>query len=258
MTSLAHNTTNDTRFEDMLARAKKLGAESVKGSTSKPAHAAELVRGIVEGVLDTQDKLDAHWDAYGAARAKEIAKNPTLQGMSSDNDKSLKAQRSKQKQIELWANLPIMKSSEDDDAVAELDVISTLRTNLIKGEVAVKPLYDCYVDVARAQLKQPLERITSEVMEKVIAKPEAKSKDLIQKLREQYSRIYKLGEAMAEDMIDCTHIEAARDALADAIVALDGEVPSMSKADKKDDEMVGFLMAKGYSKADARAIVAAK
>lgn len=239
---------NDTRFEDAIKRARALGTESVKGEASKPNHALELVRGIVDDVFDTQEKIDQHFDAYMDSRAKAISKNPLLQG----NPGSDKAQRSKQKQIAEMAKLPAI------DAVELLAEVNDRRAALIAGEVKVKPTYDAYVDVARAQLKQPLEQLAGEALDKIIAKPEAKDKDLVTKLAEEYKRIYKLGEKMADDMIDTTHIEAARDAIADAITALDGEVPSMSKADKKDDEMIGFLLSKGYTKEQATALVKVK
>lgn len=238
---------NDTRFEDALKKAAKLGAESVKGEASKPNHALELVRNIVDDVFDTQEKIDAHFEAYMAARTKAKASNPLLQG----NPDSDKAQRSKQKQIAEMAKLPAI------DAVELLNEVNDRRAMLIDGEAKVKPAYDSYVDVARAQLKQPLEQLTGEALDAIIKKPEKKDTDTLAKLAEEYRRVYRINERMAEEMLDCTHIEAAVSAIADAITALDGEVPAMTKADKKDEEMIGFLMKKGVSKADATAIVKA-
>lgn len=250
MTNTTQNDTNtaipnDTRFEDLIKRARALGTESVKGEASKPNHALELVRGIVDGVLDTQDKIDEHFDVYMDSRTKAISKNPLLQG----NANSDKAQRSKQKQVAEMAKLPAI------DAVELLAEVNDRRAALIAGEVKVKPAYDAYVDVARAQLKQPLEQITGEALDKIISKAEPKEKDTLAKLAEEYKRVYKIAEKMAEDMLDTSHIENARDAIADAIVALDGDIPAMTKASKKEDEMIGFLMSKGYSKADAKLLV---
>lgn len=252
MTSLAHDTTNDNRFADAIKRAQKLGTDSVKSALSKPNLAIELVRGIVDEVFDTQEKIDAQFDAYVAARTKEVSKHALAQGATEDNENSIKANRSKHKQIAELAKLPSI------DAVELLDAVMDHRKVLLDGGAKVKPTYDCFVDVARAQLKQPLEQLDGDTLDKIIAKAEPKEKDLLQKLGEAYKRTYKLAESMADDMIDCTHIEAAYQALADAITALDGEVPSMTKADKKDDEMVGFLMAKGYTKAQARELVKGK
>lgn len=235
---------NDTRFEDAIKRARALGAESVKGEASKPNHALELVRGIVDDVFDTQEKIDQHFDVYMDSRAKAISKNPLLQG----NPGSDKAQKSKQKQIAEMAKLPAI------DGVELLAEVNDRRAALIAGEVKVKPTYDAYVDVARAQLKQPLEQITGEALDKIIAKAEPKEKDTLAKLAEEYKRVYKLNEKMAEDMLDCTYIEQAVSSIGDAITALDGDIPSMTKASKKEEEMIGFLMSKGYSKADAKMI----
>jgi len=232
---------NDTRYEDAIKRARALGTESVKGEASKPNHALDLVRQIVDGVFDTQEKIDEHFDVYMDSRTKAISKNPLLQG----NANSDKAQKSKQKQIAEMAKLPAI------DAVELLAEVNDRRAALIAGEVKVKPAYDAYVDVARAQLKQPLEQITGEALDKIISKAEPKEKDTLAKLAEEYKRVYKIAEKMADDMLDTSHIEQARDAIADAITALDGDVPSMTKASKKEDEVIGFLMAKGYSKQDA-------
>ena len=236
---------NDTRFEDTLKRARALGAESVKGEASKPNHALELVRGIADDVLDTQDKIDEHFDVYMDSRSKAVAKNPLLQG----NPGSDKAQRSKQKQIAEMAKLPAI------DAVELLAEVNDRRAALIAGEEKVKPSYDAYVDVARAQLKQPLEQITGDAIDAIIKKAEPKEKDMLAKLVEEFKRIYKLNDKMAEDMLDCTYIEQALASIGDAITALDGDIPSMTKASKKEEEMIGFLMSKGYSKADAKLLV---
>lgn len=247
MTNTNQNDTlvNDTRFEDLIKRARALGTESVKGEASKPNHALELVRGIADDVLDTQDKIDEHFDVYMDSRTKAVAKNPLLQG----NSGSDKAQRSKQKQIAEMAKLPAI------DAVELLAEVNDRRAALIAGEVKVKPAYDSYVDVARAQLKQPLEQITGDALDAIIKKAEAKEKDTLAKLAEEYKRVYRLNEKMAEDMLDCTYIEQAVSAIGDAIAALDGDIPAMTKASKKEDEIIGFLMSKGYSKADAKLLV---
>lgn len=243
---------NDTRFEDALKQASKLGAMSVMSALAKPNLAIEMVRGVVDNFIDTEEKYEQHLDSYFASRAKATAKNTLTQGLKEDNEASMKSQRSKQRQIYEMALLPAI------DPVALLNEVTDRRTALIAGDVKVKPAYDAYVDVARAQKKQPLEQLTGDILDKIITKPEAGEKDIIAKLVDEYKRTYKLAEKMAEDMLDTTHIEAARDALSDAISALDGEVPSMTKESKKDDEMVGFLMAKGYTKAQARDIVASK
>jgi hypothetical protein len=250
MTNTQNDTQNDTlkndnRFEELIKRARALGTESVKGEASKPNHALELVRGIVDEVLDTQEKIDQHFDVYMDGRTKAVAKNPLLQG----NAASDKAQKSKQKQIAEMAKLPAI------DGVELLSEVNDRRAALIAGEVKVKPAYDAYVDVARAQLKQPLEQITGEALDAIIKKAEPKEKDTLAKLAEEYKRIYKINDKMAEDMLDCTYIEQALASIGDAITALDGEVPSMTKAAKKEDEVMAFLISKGYSKETARSMV---
>jgi len=246
MTSLAHNIQNDTRFEDMIKRASQLGRDSVKSALSKPNLALELVRGIMDQVLDDDDKINAHFDAYLAARAKETAKNVLTHGLAEDNENSIKANRSKQMQLAKLAALPAI------DAAALLDEVTDRREQLLLGGVKVKPAYDSFVDVARAQLKQPLEQLDGDTLDKLISKPEPKDKDTLAKLTEQYKRTYRLAEQMGDEMLDCTYIEAARDSLADAIRALDGELPSMTKEQKKEDEIVAFLIKNGFSKEVAR------
>lgn len=249
-TDMTTNLPNDTRFEDLIKQAGKLGTLSVVSATAKPNLAIDLVRGIADGVLDTDDKIDQHFDAYLASRSKATAKNTLTQGLKEDNENSIKANRSKQRQLAEAAKLPAV------DFVEVLQQVTDVRAELIAGETKVKPAYDAMVDVARAQLKQPLEQLDVETIGKLVAKAEAKEKDILAKLADEYKRTYKLAEKMAEDMLDTTHIEAARDAIADAITALDGEVPAMSKQAKEDEEAIGFLMRKGYTKAQARGIIA--
>ena len=252
MVSLAHSATNDTRFEDAIKRASSLGKDSVKSALSKPNLAIDLVRGIADGVFDDDDKVNAQFDAYLAARTKEVAKNSLAQGLSEDNENSLKANRSKHNAIAGYARHLMTLEA---DPVELLQEVMDRRVQLIAGDRKVKPTYDCFVDVARAQKGQPLEVISGDALDAIICKPETKEKDTLKKLQEEYSRVYRLAAQMGDEMLDCTYIEQARDSIADAIRALDGEVPSMSKADKKDDELIAMLVGKGYSKEDARLLV---
>jgi hypothetical protein len=257
MTTLAHDTQNDNRFELAIKRARELGRDSVKSALSKPNLAIELVRGIVDDVIDDDTKIEGLFDAYVAARTKEVAKHATALGANEDNENSIKSNRSKHRQLALMANLPILKK-EEDGAVQLLEEVTERRTALISGGIKVKPTYDAYVDVARAQLKQDRERIGGDLIDAIIAKPDAKESELIDKLITQYKGVYRLAEKMAADQVDVTHIDTARHALGDAITALGYELPAMTKESKKEAEVVGFLMAKGFGKEQAREIALKK
>lgn len=260
MSNLVNSGQNDTRFDDAMKRAKRWGSESVKSALSKPNLGMDLVTGVAEGYIETLEQMEQHFEVYRSARAAETAKHVIAQGLNEDNEKSINAQRSKQKQLFDAAKLPVFLEQVDGVTVNTApDMIHKTierRKAAFDGGVKVKPSYDCMVDVARAQLASPTVKLDDDTIDKIVAKPEKKDAELVDKLRDEYKRVYNLAEKMGDAMLDCEHIEAARESIADAIRALDGEVPSMSKAQKKDDEMVGFLMSKGMSREQARAIVA--
>jgi len=245
---------NDNRLKDALKLAGKLGGESVKSALAKPQLYAALCRGTADGYIG-EDDTKRFFDSYLAGRTKVVNGNKIALGDKEDNQNSYAANLSK---LNNMFKLGSLNSAGVIDGPALLDKVIDRREYLFNGGRKVKATADAMLDVAKAQLKQPSQEMTDEQLDEVICRKESEEKTLLKKLADEYTKVYKLAAEMGDAMIDCTHIEASRDALADAIRALDGEVPVIGKKgkDKADDEMVEFLITrKGMSKSDAIAFL---
>lgn len=242
---------NDTRLADAIKVATKLGGESVKSALAKPQLYVAICRGAADGYLADKD-AKSMFDAYLAGRTKIVAGNKIALGDKEDNQNSYAANLSKSMNMH---KLGMLNSAGLIDGPALLDQVIERREFLFDGGRKVKATADAMLDVAKAQIKQPTEALSEEQLDEVIARPEKAEKEIIDKLVDQYKKTYKLAAEMGDAMMDCTHIEAARDSIADAIKALDGEVPSMTKGKRDEGADVEFLMAKGMSKQDALAFV---
>jgi len=245
---------NDMRLKDVIKLAGKLGGESVKSALAKPQLYAALCRGTADGYV-SEDDVKPFFDAYLAGRTKVVNGNKIALGEKEDNQNSFAANLSK---LNNMYKLGSLNSAGVIDGPALLDKVIDRREYLFNGGRKVKATADAMLDVAKAQLKTPSQELTDEQLDEVICRKEAEEKTLLKKLTDQYTKVYKLAGEMGDAMLDCTHIEASRDALADAIRALDGEVPVIGKKgkDKDEAEMVEFLVTrKGMSKADALAFI---
>ena len=241
---------NDTRLKDALKLAGRLGGESVKSALAKPQLYAALCRGTADGYM-AEDDVKAFFESYLAGRTKVVNGNKIALGEKEDNQNSYAANLSK---LNNMYKLGSLNSAGVIDGPALLDKVIDRREYLFNGGRKVKATADAMLDVAKAQLKTPSAEMTDEQLDEVICRKESEEKTLIKKLTDQYTKVYKLAAEMGDAMLDCTHIEASRDALADAIRALDGEVPTIGKKDKESAD-IEFLMSKGLSRNDALAFV---
>ena len=241
---------NDTRLKDALKLAGRLGGESVKSALAKPQLYAALCRGTADGYM-TEDDVKAFFESYLAGRTKVVNGNKIALGDKEDNQNSYAANLSK---LNNMYKLGSLNSAGVIDGPALLDKVIDRREYLFNGGRKVKATADAMLDVAKAQLKTPSAELTDEQLDEVICRKESEEKTLLKKLTDQYTKVYKLAAEMGDAMLDCTHIEASRDALADAIRALDGEVPAIGKKDKESAD-IEFLMSKGLSKSDALAFI---
>lgn len=251
MTTTATETlVNDTRMADAIKLATKLGGESVKSALAKPQLYAAVCRATADGYMKDSD-VKPVFDAYLAGRTKVVNGNKIALGDKEDNANSYAANMSK---LNNMHKLGSLNSAGVIDGPALLDKVIDRREYLFSGGRKVKATADAMLDVAKAQLKQPTAELSEEQLDEVIARPEKEEKTMIAKLVDQYKKVYKLASDMGDAMMDCTHIEASRDALADAIRALDGEVPVVGKVGGKDGDNaaeVEFCISRGMSRADA-------
>lgn len=241
---------NDNRLKDALKLAGRLGGESVKSALAKPQLYAALCRGTADGYVG-EDDVKSFFESYLAGRTKVVNGNKIALGDKEDNANSFAANLSK---LNNMYKLGSLNSAGVIDGPGLLDKVIDRREYLFNGGRKVKATADAMLDVAKAQLKTPSQELTDEQLDEVICRKESEEKTLLKKLTDQYTKVYKLAAEMGDAMLDCTHIEASRDALADAIRALDGEVPVIGKKEKENAD-IEFLMSKGLSKSDALAFI---
>lgn len=245
---------NDTRLKDAIKLAGKLGGESVKSALAKPQLYAALCRGTADGYI-AEDDVKSFFDAYLAGRTKVVNGNKIALGDKEDNANSYSANLSK---LNAFYKLGSLNNAGVIDGPALLDAVIDRREYLFTGGRKVKPTAEALLDVAKAQVKQPTTPLSEEIMDEVICRKESEEKTLLKKLTDEYTKVYKLAAEMGDAMLDCTHIEASREALADAIRALDGEVPIVGKKKGKDADaadMIEFAISKGMTRQQAIAFV---
>jgi len=145
--NLEHNpNTNDTRLSDFMSQVRELGRDEAMGKDSLPKLAVAFVRAVADGVLEMGKDTDGN---DGAARVYyDYVKSKTKKQIHDRSDAGLKANISKLRQIGIFAGNPKW------DAVEVFNKAFTIRADHEKDDIAVKPAYAAFVDVAREQLKQ--------------------------------------------------------------------------------------------------------
>ena len=154
MVSLAHNTTNDTRFDDLRKEIREDGKESGKGKDALPRVALRLTRAAADGVInldkdsDGKDAVSKLYDDYIKSESKQAV-----------HDKNgVKANASKWRQfVELGLN-------PNCDGVAVLDRAVMIRDGEFQQDAkSVKGAFPAYLDVARAQKTSDTELTDDEI-----------------------------------------------------------------------------------------------
>lgn len=227
------NTTSNIApmLKDFNDRIRELGRDSVASALAKPRMALAITRAAFDGIIGEADAA-ATYEQYLQGRQYAIGRNTMAQG---DEDKgSVKANTSKNMQLIKLGLLPKVDGPE------LLDRVTDLRAAAVGGDVKLKPTFDCFVDAARAQLAQPNDPLTDDEIDHLIRKPEKDEKGLIDKLIEDYKRMNK-----RHDELPSAGIEAAIHGIADAIKELGGELPPLTKEDKKAAEAIKFLKSIG-------------
>lgn len=228
MTTISNTAALDAQRKDFFNTATKLGGANAIGNDAKMKLAIAAARAARDGIIDEQDAA-ATYQSYVAGFSSKAMHEHSVQGEKSNV--------SKLRQIINAAALP----SVDFAHTIEADIVG-LRDNL-KGntDVKLKPAFDATVDAARLQLKQPDTALDAEQIHAVCVKAEPVEKDLIAKLGETYKRLHKHND----DLEGNRKIDMAMGAVAELIAELGGEVPPVTKDDKKAAAAIAFLRSVG-------------
>lgn len=212
-----------------------LGKAEAAGQAARPKAGLALVSLTIDsdGYIG-EEHAEVAYDTYMGEVIKAAGKSPLV--TQTGNASSRKAQVSKFRQFIKVAMLPVSVV----DAREVLARAMVQHKGLIAAEVKVKSPFDALVDVCRAQLEQPDAPLTDEQLAAVVSKPEPAEKDEMAKLVAAYKAAHKLAET-----IPMASTQAAVDAYRDAIVEAGGEVPAVTKDEKKAAEAMAFLRKQG-------------
>jgi hypothetical protein len=227
---------NDTRFADLTKVVKKLGAESANSALAKPKMALSIVQARIDGVIG-DDAGAMTYDIYLEGRRATLEKASSL-GVDAEDAGSYKANVSKNTQL-LKAGGLIAAGVDFGDVLTQA---TRVRESLVKAGDKVKPTYDAYVDLARAQLKSPTAQLDEDAISGIVRKKEAAEKELVDKL----VAAYKVARKLQEDF-PCQPMETAVAAYADAITEAGGDIPAITKEEKKEAAAMAFLASRGVT-----------
>lgn len=221
---------NDTRLADLNEVVKALGSKSADSVLAKPQMALAIVYARADGVIG-DDAGPSTYDTYLEGRRSVLANSTMGAGI---DDGGYKANVSKNTQLIRAAGLPGIEFPN------VLTRSTGLRAALVANDEKCKPPFDAYVDLARAQLKSPGEKLSDQEIIAVILKKDAAEKGLIDKLIAAYKVARNLNEAFnVQSMSDV--VAAYEDAIAEA----GGEVPAITKDEKDAAKAMAFLASKG-------------
>jgi hypothetical protein len=184
MSSLAHDTTNDQRLNDMMKEVRAFGRDAAEGKDSLPKLAHKVVRAAHEGIIDTNkdaDNKDAAWNIY-TAYAEEMSKK----AMHEHTEAGAKANASKLRKLIEMGMMPII------DPVDVMNRAHVIRDTMRKAGNDLKPAYASYVDIAREQLDNPGCTLTDDQIKACVSKvaPKEKTAEII--LKDIHKKLEKL------------------------------------------------------------------
>lgn len=221
---------NDTRLDDLKTALRDLGNTEAHGALSKPRMGLALCSAAYDRVI-TMDDVETCYNEYLEGRKAVFKRN----GKIAPTDGSMKANLSKNRQLVALGLLGKV------DGPALLEHVLALRTRLLGTDTDCKPAFDCMVDVARAQLANPDETLDDVTLESICARGETDKSDL-KRMCDEYKRLHTLAK-------DIPSVTPSMEALGEAILAMDGELPPVTKEQKAAANFAKKAAAMGYARA---------
>lgn len=246
MTSLAHDTTNDTRLQDFMADVREFGRNAAAGKDALPNLAIAFCRAVQDGVVE-MGKDKAGLD--GAARIfGEYAKAEGKKAIHDRTETGLKANISKLRQIGIFAANPKW------DATDILNQAHVTRQKLKNDDIDVKPAYAAFVDIAREQLKQDTPLTDAQIEATVMKAEKEKEVSVEGELKKIAAKLEKIitGENAHGLQDQSPEIIAAHEQISQRLAAL-----MTVKQAQDDDKMLAQIMARRQGNGGLKLIAAA-
>jgi hypothetical protein len=232
MTTATAGAGDNSKFilDALVAKMTALGKSDAIGGAARRDAGIYLTQEAYAGNLIESDAALAY-DTYVTSQGKTASAKHMIGG---DNPKSRNAQVSK---FNSFIKLGMLPDINGPEVLARAIVIMK---NLADAEVKVTSGFDALKAICTAQEKQPMEPLTDEQIAAVVSKPDPAEKDAMVKLVAAYKAAYKLNADLA-----LPGTEVAMQGYADAITELGGELPPMTKDEKKEAEALAFLAKRG-------------
>jgi hypothetical protein len=202
----------------------KFGAAFGKGLNSRPAAGLMAVSAANSCKDVGPDDAEDLYNKFASAAAKH-------KGMEYATSGSHKVQVSKFKRFLMVGTLTAVDGVDVMNRASDLVVkLSRMTESPLKGSG-----YDNLVNIARKQIEQPTKALSDDEIEGILSEqtPEKTALDLV---INAYKGAYRLEEKLRDAGVDPTLMQGAEEATlnyAEQIKALDGELPAMTKEEKK-------------------------
>jgi hypothetical protein len=198
--SLAHDTTNDNRFDDFVKNVRELGRSAGAGKDALPALAITVARASQDGVLD--DTKDKH--GKGVDDAAKVYE----EYINSESKKSVLAHTAAGKAVNASKLRQVIRAGKhDSDFVETINRLIEAHRSAVAAEQKVKPTYNAIIDAARMQIdaahKENSDALTDDEIREIISKPEKEGPTLEDILRKHATDLEKLVTGEHSSGIKC-------------------------------------------------------
>jgi len=223
-TDVAGTIPNDTRFADLMKKARTYGGVSVKGENALLDMAKQAINAAADGVIDT-DTVDANGADHAALIYGEYVAGRNKVGGVADNT-------TKRTTSELRQMITMGCMSSIGHPMETVDEALRVRKELVGNKVKVVNTWSAMIAVSRATIAAGRKLDVTE-LEALVTKT-VRDKDALEKLGDIYSKAHKVHEDFAvNDAETADLIEQAIEALKAAIGSAGGDAGEFDGTNKK-------------------------
>lgn len=223
------NSNLQPQIDALKTTIRELGRESGLGRDAREKLAIALSRAAYQGIIGTDDVPDMV-EEYINAESKKLIHNHSANGR--------KVMESKCRQI--VAVSAVEKYDFPNTLEQACEIRKTLRQN---EDTKIKPGFESYVELARL-VKDKKEPLSESEITNAMLKPEPADKSELDRMVDEYKRLYSLANG-TKDRPGIPSVEPVLEAMRAAIEDNGGEIPPMTKDEKKAAEAIAFLAKTG-------------
>lgn len=222
-------------LDALRKEVRTLGEQSGLGRDVREKFAIALARAAYQGVITVDPKNNVDdvpdlVDDFLTSESKKLIHNHSSNGR--------KVMESKCRQIVL------VSAVEAYDFPDTLERAVDIRKELRKDEAnKIKPAFEAYVQLSR-DTKEAKRKLSDDEIRNAMLSPVKKDKSDLDRMCDEYIRIRKLADGN-ENTAPIPEMQPVVEAMASAIEQAGGELPPVTKEEKKAAEAVAFLRSQG-------------